>query len=258
MPDFEFDLSFGEDRHGLDWQTIKHDLNQRQQQWTFFAPTIPAKNAVPYFEPNSLTTITDRRIREHLQQYVDGQKTLIDIAEAMEKDPLKIAKSYFKWVNTGFVSFEPTVAAKKSNSTSAKHNAREPTSAAENRSNLPTVLSVDDSPIVQISIKRALSDRYNVLLASKATEALNILNQQRVDLLLLDLTMPDIDGLEFCRNIRKVPRFRDLPIIMVTARDGLIDRMKGQIAGTNRYLTKPFQPEELQAIVAKYINARAT
>lgn len=70
--------------------------------------------------------------------------------------------------------------------------------------------------------------------------------------------MPDVDGLEFCKTIRQMSKFRDLPIVMVTARDGLIDKMKGQIAGTNKYLTKPFQPEELQEVVKKYIKIYQT
>ena len=92
-------------------------------------------------------------------------------------------------------------------------------------------------------------------MAGKAAEALKILNEQPVKLLLLDLTMPDVDGLEFCRSLRKMPQFQDLPIVMVTARDGLINKMKGQIAGTNKYLTKPFSPEELRTVVGQYLQS---
>jgi twitching motility two-component system response regulator PilG len=70
--------------------------------------------------------------------------------------------------------------------------------------------------------------------------------------------MPDIDGLDFCKTIRKIPKFKDLPVIMVTARDGFVDKLKGQIAGTNKYITKPFQPEELLEIVNKYITVGST
>lgn len=163
----------------------------------------------------------------------------------MNKDPLKVAQIYSQWVKAGWVSFQSDRASiTDSNNTN---------SSAIDSQKPPLVLSVDDSPIVQISIKRALSDRYQVILASKATEAINILHQQPIKLLLLDLTMPDVDGLEFCKTIRKIPKFRNLPIIMVTARDGLVDKMKGHIAGTNKYLTKPFKPEELVTMVDKYI-----
>lgn len=120
------------------------------------------------------------------------------------------------------------------------------------------ILSVDDSPIVQTAIKRALSSQYHVILTDKAMDALTLLNQKPIKLLLLDLTMPDVDGLEICRTVRSIPKFRDLPIIMLTARDGLIDKMKGHIAGTTKYLTKPFEPEQLLEIVNKYVSSGNT
>jgi twitching motility two-component system response regulator PilG len=79
------------------------------------------------------------------------------------------------------------------------------------------------------------------------------MNQKQISLLLLDVTMPDIDGLEMCRTVRSIPKFRHLPIIMLTARDGFFDKVKGQIAGTNRYLTKPFDAEKLLEIVSEFV-----
>ena len=115
-------------------------------------------------------------------------------------------------------------------------------------------MSIDDSPIIHISIKRALQNQYNVLLADKAEDALKILDEHPVELLLLDLTMPDMDGLHFCKTLRQIPKFQNLPVVMVTARDGLVNKAKGHLAGTDKYLTKPFKPEELQAVVHQYIN----
>jgi CheY-like chemotaxis protein len=252
----DFDLSFGEDGHGLNWTQLRQDLNNRQQQWSSLAPTIPSMDAVPYINESSLAKVTDPRVREHLKTYVDERRSLVDIAIAMDKDPLKVATSYVNWVNSGWVSFnkndlirpQPNVAREISNKNTS-------TAVADLPSNLPLVLSVDDSPIVQISIKRALSGHYEVLFASQASEARSILDLKPIELLLLDLTMPDMDGLDFCKTLRRTPKFRDLPVIMVTARDGLIDKMKGQIAGTTRYITKPFKPEELLEIVNKYVKS---
>ncbi len=66
--------------------------------------------------------------------------------------------------------------------------------------------------------------------------------------------MPDIDGLEMCRTLRSIPKFRNLPIIMLTARDGLIDKLKGQVVGTNRYLTKPFDAQKLLAVINEFVD----
>lgn len=246
----EFDLSFGEDSHGLNWFNLKKQLNLRQAKWADFAPKIPSLYGIPLINSDTLQQVTDQQIKQHLLQFVDGRRTLVDIAEQMNKDPLIVAKSYYQWVNSGWVTFE----ANQVKHYLSRATVNQAPSLPAITQALPIILSVDDSPIVQTSIKRALSDRYQVLLAGKATEALAILNQKPVKLLLLDLTMPDIDGLEFCKTIRQIPQFRDLPIVMVTARDGLINKMKGHIAGTTKYLTKPFQAEELQAVVAEFVS----
>jgi DNA-binding response OmpR family regulator len=93
------------------------------------------------------------------------------------------------------------------------------------------------------------------LQAGGALESLNILKQHgdRISLLILDLTMPDIDGLQLCRTIRSIPKFKNLPIIMLTARDGFFDKIKGQMAGSDRYLTKTFEAEKLLEIVNEYV-----
>jgi twitching motility two-component system response regulator PilG len=79
------------------------------------------------------------------------------------------------------------------------------------------------------------------------------MNQKDIRLLLLDVTMPGVDGLEMCRTVRSIPKFRDLPIVMLTARDGFVDKIKGQIAGSTQYLTKPFHNDKLIEIVEKYV-----
>ncbi|HEY9767078.1 MAG TPA: response regulator [Coleofasciculaceae cyanobacterium] len=253
-----FDLSYGKDGHSLDWSDIQRELKQRQHKWLSFAPNIPSMDAIPVVTTQQLKQINNPQVQDHFENSVDGKQTLVDIAEKMRKDPLNVAKSYFNWVNNGWVSFvqNPLNPQARVESTEIASPALTPINSAQpqDNSNLPVILSVDDSPIIQTTIKRALQEHYNVLLADKATEALKILNQNPVQLLLLDLTMPDVDGLEFCKTIRKIPKFQDLPIIMVTARDGLVNKMKGHIAGTSRYLTKPFKPEELREIVRQYIN----
>lgn len=266
-----FDLSYGADCHGLSWSNIKEEINQRQHKWDQYAPTIPSMDAIPIVNLEQLEKIGDRNVKKHLKSLADGKNTLLDIADQMNKDPLKIAKSYVNWSNNGWVDFT-TAPQTKSNqlvgnfieklqstsnqSITQDNQTEEPTSSsAHNSANpeLPIVLSVDDSAIIQTSIKRALQQQYQVLLANTAAEAMTILNEHPVQLLLLDLTMPDIDGLEFCKIVRKIDKFQNLPIVMVTARDGFVNKMKGQIAGSSKYLTKPFKPDQLRQVVAEYI-----
>lgn len=120
------------------------------------------------------------------------------------------------------------------------------------------VLSIDDSPTVQELIKRALADDYQVLLCQSAIDALSMINQEEISVLLLDLSMPEIDGLDFCRTIRSIPKFQDLPIVMVTGRDRAFDKVQGRLAGATDYLTKPFDAEQLRQVMKKLIKAHAS
>lgn len=232
----EFDLCHGEDCHGLDSAKLIADVNRRQLLLTAFAPTIPSIEAIPRFYSSNADKITNPAVRKHLEQWVDGERSLIDIAEGLNKDVLQVVQSYLPWVKAGWVlianSNVPVIPKKE----------------------LPVILAVDDSPIIQTTIKRALSEQYQVLIASNAKDALMLLQRANVELLLLDVTMPDIDGLEVCRIVRSIARFRDLPIVMVTAKDGFFDKVKGKFAGSTDYVTKPFNSEQLCQIVAKYID----
>lgn len=120
---------------------------------------------------------------------------------------------------------------------------------SENNTNQITILAVDDSAVMQKMVKKALENDYNVLVADNAVDALALIYHQQISLLLLDVSMPGVDGLELCRTIRSLPQFKDLPIIMLTARDGVFDKVQGRLAGATEYLTKPFDNEQLRQVV---------
>ncbi|KJH71371.1 response regulator [Aliterella atlantica] len=235
----DFDLTYGEPARGLDQSKLMHEIAQRQKQWATFVPTIPSMDAVPYLQPNNANKITNPAVRKHLEQWADGKRSLVDIAEGLNKDPLQIAQSYLPWVQAGWVAI-------------AGSNAPAP------KKELPVVLAVDDSPVMQVMLKRALSEQYQVLIASNAKDALMLLHRSEIALLLLDVTMPDIDGLEVCRTVRTIPKFRNLPIVMVTARDGFFDKVKGKFAGSTEYITKPFEADKLCQLVGKYVYGEDT
>ncbi len=232
------DLQLDQSNQQLAWPTLKEKIVLRQKQWESLAPNIPSVNAVPYITINRLDKVTEPAVKQHLQTWVDGKHTIGDIAENLNKDPLVIAQSYSVWKEKNWITFDKNL------------------STANEK--LPIILSVDDSPIVQTTMKRILGNHYNLLLASNAVEALNLLNKNQVSVLLLDLTMPDVDGLEMCRTLRSIPKFHELPIIMVTARDGFVSKIKGKMAGTNRYLTKPFDAEQLLSVVSEFVSCGNT
>ncbi|NES95556.1 MAG: response regulator [Desertifilum sp. SIO1I2] len=124
--------------------------------------------------------------------------------------------------------------------------------------NFKTILAVDDSAIVQQSIKRSLEKNYHVLVTSNAVDALSLIYHEPISAVLLDVTMPGVDGLELCRTVRSLPQFQHLPIIMLTARDSAFDKVQGRLAGATEYLTKPFETATLQEVLERLIDKKPT
>ncbi len=108
------------------------------------------------------------------------------------------------------------------------------------------VLVVDDEPAVRRALERALKlDSYEVDLAADGEEALDAMASNPADAVILDVAMPRLDGLEVCRRMRAAGD--RTPILMLTARDAIDDRVKGLDVGADDYLVKPFALRELQA-----------
>ena len=108
------------------------------------------------------------------------------------------------------------------------------------------VLVVDDEPAVRRALERALKlESYDVALAEDGEQALDALAHEPADAVVLDVMMPRLDGLEVCRRLRRAGD--RTPILMLTARDAIDDRVSGLDAGADDYLVKPFALRELQA-----------
>ncbi|NJM58999.1 MAG: response regulator [Oscillatoriales cyanobacterium RU_3_3] len=102
-------------------------------------------------------------------------------------------------------------------------------------------------------VKQALSKEFRVLVTDNAVDALSTIYHEQVAVLLLDVSMPGIDGLELCRTVRSLAQFQTLPIVMLTARDGAFDKVQGRLAGATEYLTKPFDADKLREVIGKFV-----
>lgn len=117
-----------------------------------------------------------------------------------------------------------------------------------------TIACIDDSPTVLQAINAFLDDKsFSIVLISDPVKALMQIIRSKPDLILLDVTMPSLDGYELCSLLRKHPSFRNTPIIMVTGNTGFIDRAKAKLVGASGYLTKPFTQSDLIKMVFKHL-----
>lgn len=119
----------------------------------------------------------------------------------------------------------------------------------------PFVLAVDDEPEILSMIDFTLrSEGYRVALARDGREALDQVQAQRPALVIMDVTMPEMDGFEALRRLKEDPATEALPVIMLTARVEEADILAGWLRGADLYLTKPFDPFELLSHVARVLN----
>jgi DNA-binding NarL/FixJ family response regulator len=121
------------------------------------------------------------------------------------------------------------------------------------------LLLVDDEPGLREAVQAYLEDSgFTVNVASNAREGLELAKQKLPDLVITDIMMPQVDGYQFLKQLREEPQFKTLPVVFLTARGMTSDRIQGYNAGCDAYLSKPFDPDELVAIVGNLLEKQNT
>jgi twitching motility two-component system response regulator PilG len=115
---------------------------------------------------------------------------------------------------------------------------------------------IDDSQTIRRTAETLLSrEGYTVVTAQDGFEALAMIADHRPDIVFIDIMMPRLDGYQACALIKGNPKFRSTPVIMLSSKDGLFDRARGRIVGSDEYLTKPFTRDDLLGAVRAHVRA---
>jgi twitching motility two-component system response regulator PilG len=115
------------------------------------------------------------------------------------------------------------------------------------------VLVIDDSNTIRRSAEIFLKQGgYQVLLAEDGFDALSKVNDHAPDLIFCDILMPRLDGYQTCAIIKRNPKFSSVPVIMLSSKDGLFDKARGRMVGSEAYLTKPFTKDQLLQVVEQH------
>jgi twitching motility two-component system response regulator PilG len=175
----------------------------------------------------------------NLPHFLDDQVCFYELASQMEMSTLKLAILLNPLIQEGAIAMGSYVL---------------PT-----QDNRPIVACIDDSPSIQRVVKFTLeSSGYQVISIKESLKALTSLLNPKPDLILMDINMPDIDGYQLCSLCRKSSALRDIPIVMLTGRDGILDRVKAKMVGCVGYISKPFLPQELVKTVNTYLPIKNT
>lgn len=120
------------------------------------------------------------------------------------------------------------------------------------------LLIVDDEPHIRMLIEQTLEDLEDegveLLFAENGEQALAIIKEEKPNLVFLDVMMPKMNGMEVCQKVKKELKLTDVYIILLTAKGQEVDRQKGLDMGADRYMTKPFDPDEMLSVAEEIIN----
>ncbi len=215
------------------------------QQWKQFHPHIQSPDQCPIITAKpSLKEALPQATYQNLGHLADGKTTLRKISRYLNRDILTIAKAIYPYVKKGWVQLNSL---DTSDTTPANTNKDDSCKA-------PHILCIDDDLTVGKTIEQILkAQSLQSTITNNPIQALSIAFQVKPNLILCDIAMPELDGYEICAMLRKSTAFRQTPIIMLTGKEGFIDRVRARMVGSTDYLTKPFGKSELLTLLEKYI-----
>jgi twitching motility two-component system response regulator PilG len=124
-----------------------------------------------------------------------------------------------------------------------------PTPGADGATGI-TIMVIDDSKTIRRTAETLLrKEGFEVVVATDGFEALSLVADHKPDLIFLDVMMPRLDGYQTCALIKHHRVFRHTPVVMLSSKDGLFDRARGRVVGSDHYITKPFTRDELLAVI---------
>ena len=119
-----------------------------------------------------------------------------------------------------------------------------------------TVMVVDDSKTIRRTAETLLKkEGYEVVTATDGFDALSKIADTKPAIIFVDIMMPRLDGYQTCALIKNNSEFKSTPVVMLSSKDGLFDKAKGRIVGSDQYLTKPFSRDELIGAIEKLVSA---
>lgn len=231
----------------LDVSSLVRETMTQVQEWKQFYPHIQSPTQCPTTpEGQPLSEVLPENLYSTLGQWMDGQTSIRQIARYLNRDILAVARAIYPYVLQGSLQLVYPAPANVKWGPSAL------TLPAPDK--VPRILYIDDGVAVGKAVEQILSKRgYEATAITSPLRALSLAFQLHPDLILCDIAMPELDGYELCTMLRSSTAFKHIPIVMLTGKEGLIDRIKARMAGATNYLSKPFSEAELLTLVEEYV-----
>jgi two-component system, chemotaxis family, response regulator PixG len=207
--------------------------------------------------PVQLYRQTTPIIYQNLVQVITGKRTLREIAAEINEDLLLLTRSLTRYIQTGIIELRdlPDL---KSPEAGSKFLPDVPAIVVKPKTSIPApaklVTCIDDSPQV-CEIMRGIVTKagYRFISIQDATQALPRLLENKPDLIFLDLMMPKVNGYEICGQIKRISSFAQTPVIILTGKDGLLDRVRAKVVGSSEFMSKPISQTAIDSMLQKWL-----
>ncbi len=217
---------------------------------------------------NQLQQQVSSAVYNNLVTLITGDRSLRDLGVLMNKDTLQIVRSLHPYIHQDLISLEvisdlPAPTAQRETTSKKeklqrraddeKVSQNDTPTTSERSQQSPLVAFVDDSEQSRQIMEQILTNGgYQFLGIGDSVEAIPLLVEKQPQLIFLDLIMPDVSGYELCSQIRKISSLREVPVVIVTGNDGIVDRMRAKVVGANNFIAKPVDRSKVLTLTLQY------
>ncbi|MGK7891203.1 MAG: DUF4388 domain-containing protein [Leptolyngbyaceae cyanobacterium] len=247
----------------VEFSALVGDTMKQVQAWKQLHPHIQSPDqCLSIDNPIPLQTALKPSTYQTLKQWTQNYPSIRQLARYLNRDILSVAKALYPYVRQGLVQLSPPQDPSHldpiPSSPEDKLKFHSPPRMVPPRIAPPRIVCIDDGLTCRQTVEAMLQPHgYHVTTIANPLDALKAVFQIKPHLILCDIAMPELNGYELCAMLRKATVFRQIPIVMLTGKDGFIDRVKARMVRANDYLTKPFSDQELFTVVERYIRTDA-
>lgn len=231
---------------------------QAQQAWANWQQAglqdISPNMAPVIWQPEQLKQQTSAIAYRSLTTLIDGKRTLRDLALKLKQEPSILTKSLIPYISQGLIKLIEIadIGASIERFTTISGVT---TNTPQPSPNAPLIAYIDDSPRDSQIMGQILTKAgYRYISLQDSVLALPMLLEHKPNLIFLDLVMPIANGYEICAQIRRTSMFKNIPIIILTGNDGIIDRVRAKIVKSTEFLAKPIEQTKVLTVVQKYLS----
>ena len=247
----------------LEFEPIFSQAKQAWEEWQNLGLKNYSPNLYPVIKQPLLLQqkVTNERELQILS-LIDGKQTLRSIAFKSKIKTLNLTRFLISLVNLGAMEFStvPSTQQVEFAVTDRSSNSNEFKSEQTSSARSPLVVCVDDSPLVCKALEKiVVGHNYRYMSIQDSIQVIPLLlknKQNKPNFIFLDLMMPVVNGYELCTQLRRAPSFQDIPIVILTGKDGLVDRMRAKLAGSTDFMSKPVEESAVLSMLEKHLNIR--